>query len=144
MAAGWVHATIDLMSFGRSYFDLHQSKDSPWRELGYKHRKVNHEWYNVFGKIWDFNEPFPPIVHMKTNAIENEDEAEKFQSMISHDYLDKIWDTLNKNQRRNVEQMCKWYLEHPDELNRMCGVDVNKGLIYRVVDGKEVTEHCPQ
>ena len=144
MAAGWVHATMDLMAFGRSYFDLHKYKDHPWRELGYKHRQVNHDWYNEFGKSWNLNEPFPLIIHMRTNAIVNPDKAEQFQSWVSHDYLDKIWDTLNLEQRRNFELACKWFLENPEDLNRVYEINVFKGLIYRVVDGKEIIEYCPE
>ena len=144
MAAGWVHATVDLMAFGRSYFGLHKYKDHPWKEFGYKHRKLHHDWYNEFNKSWNLKEPFPPIIHMRTNAIENPDEAEKFQSWISHDYLDRIWDTLNQKQKQDFELACKWFLENPDELNRIYEIDVFEGLIHRVIDGKNITEHCPE
>ena len=144
MAAGWVHALMDLMAFGRSYFDLHKYKDHPWRELGYKHRQINHDWYKEFGKSWNFNEPFPPIIHMRTDAIENPDEAEQFQSWTSHDYLDRIWDTLDSERRRNFELACKWFLENPVELNRVYEIDVFRGLIFRVIDGKGVIENCPE
>ncbi len=144
MAAGWVHASMDLIAFGRSYFDLHKYKDHSWKELGYKHRRVNHDWYNEFGKIWNMNEPFPLVIDMRTNAFTDPDRAEKFQSGVSHDYLDRIWDTLDTGQRRNFELTCKWFLENPEELNRVYEIDVLKGLIYRVVDGKEVIENCPE
>lgn len=144
MAAGWVHATMDLMAFGRSYFDLHQHKDHPWRQLGPKHRQVHHDWYNQFGKNWNFNEPFPLIIQMRTNAFADPDRAEKFQSWIAHDYLDKIWDTLDSSQRKNIERTFKWLLEHPEDLNRIYGIDVFRGLICRVVDGKSVVERCPE
>lgn len=144
MAAGWVHATVDLMAFGRPYFDLHKYKDHPWKELGYKHRQRYHHWYNEFGKKWDFKEPFPLIVHMRTNAFGDPDRAEKYQSWVSHDYLDKIWDTLNRAQRRDFELACKGFLENPEELNRVYEIDVFRGLIYRVVDGKDIVESCPQ
>ncbi len=144
MAVGWVHATMDLMAFGRSYFDLHKYKDHPWIELGYKHRRVNHNWYNEFGKSWNFDEPFPLVVHMRTNAIAGPGKAEQFQSWTSHDYLDRIWDTLNSEQRNSFKQACKWFLENPEHLNRVYEIDVFKGLIYRVVDGKEVVENCPE
>lgn len=144
MAAGWVHATMDLMAFGRSYFDLHKYKDHPWKEFGYKHRRLYHDWYNEFGKNWNFDEPFPLIIQMRTNAFANPDEAEKFQSWVAHDYLDRIWDTLDAIRRQNFEQMCKWFLENPKELNRVYEIDVLRGLIYRVVDGKEIIEPCPE
>lgn len=144
MAAGWVHATMDLMAFGRSYFDLHKYKDYPWKELSFKHRKVHHDWYNEFGKSWNFEEPFPSVIQTITDSIIDDDEAEKFQSWVSHDYLDRIWDTLNKNQRRNVEIQCKYFLENPEELNRVYQIDVIQGLIYRVINGEDVIENCPQ
>ncbi len=144
MAAGWVHASMDLMAFGRSYFDLHKYKDHPWKKLGYKHRRVYHDWYNEFGKSWDFNKPFPPIIDMRTQAFETDEQGEKYQSWVSHDYLDRIWDTLDFERRSNFEQACKWFLENPEDLNRVYEIDVFKGLIYRVIDGKEVIESCPE
>ena len=144
MAAGWVHASMDLMAFGRSYFDLHKYKDHPWKKFGYKHRQIYHDWYNEFGKSWNFNEPFPLIIHMRTNAIADPDKAEQFQSWTSHDYLDRIWDTLNAERRRNFEFACKWFLENPEELNRVYEIDVFRGLIYRVINGKNVIEYCPE
>jgi len=144
MASGWVHATMDLMAFGRSYFDLHKYKDHPWQELGNKHRQVHHDWYNEFGKSWSLDEPFPLIIQMRTDAIADPDQAEQFQSWVSHDYLDRVWDTLNSEQRRNFERACKWFLENPEKLNQIYEMDVLNGLIYRVIDGQEVVEHCPQ
>ena len=144
MPAGWVHATMDLMAFGRSYFDLHKYKDHPWKKLGYKHRQVYHDWYNEFGKSWDIDKPFPLIIDIRTNAFKDPGRAEKFQSWVAHDYLDKIWDTLNQENRRNFEFSCKWFLENPKELNRVYEIDVFKGLIYRVVDNKNVVEKCPE
>ncbi len=144
MASDWVHASIDLMAFGRSYFDLHQYKDHPWKQLGYKHRGVNHEWYNEFDKSWDFTNPFPSIIHMRTEAKGDPDEAEKFQAMVSHDYIDKIWGTLNQNQREELEQKFRYLLQNPEELNKICEIDVNCGLIYRVIDGKKIAEYCPE
>lgn len=144
MAAGWVHASMDLMAFGRNYFDLHKYKDHPWKELGYNHRKVNHDWYNEFGKSWNFNKPFPPIIDMRTQAFETDEQGEKYQSWISHDYLDRIWDTLDFERRKGFKQACKWFLENPEDLNRVYEIDVFRGLIYRVIDGKEVVENCPE
>lgn len=144
MAAGWMHATMDLISFGRSYFDLHQYKDHLWKDLGYKHRQLYHEWYNEYDKNWDLDNPFPPIINVRTAMIADQDEAEKFQSCVAHDYLDRIWDTLNAEQRRERELAFKWFLENPDKLNQKAGIDVFNGLIYRVVDGKKVVESCPE
>lgn len=144
MAAGWVHATIDLIAFGRSYFDLHQYKDHPWRELGFKHREINHDWYKEFGENWDFSDPFPLIIHMRTAVFSNPDEAEKIQSWFSHDYIDRIWDMLDNNRRIEIEENFKRLLQNPEELNRACEIDVSHGFIYRVIDGKKVIEHCPQ
>ncbi len=144
MPAGWVHASMDLMAFGRSYFDLHKYKDHPWQKLGYRHRQINHDWYAEFGKSWNFDEPFPLIIDIRTNAIRDPEEAEKFQSWVAHDYLDRIWNILLPSQRTNFEQMCKWFLENPEELNRVYEIDVFRGLIYRAIDGKQVIERCPE
>ena len=144
MAAGWVHAAIDLMAFGRSYFDLHKYKDNPWKKLGYEHRQINHDWYKEFGKSWNFDKPFPPVIDMRTRAFASDEKGEKYQSWVSHDYLDRIWDTLDFEQRRNFELACKWFLDNPMELNRVYEIDVFQGLIYRVIDGKQVIERCPE
>lgn len=144
MAAGWVHATVDLIAFGRPYFDLHKYKDHPWRKIGYKHREIRHDWYNKFGKDWNFNDPFPLIIQIRTDAMTDPDKAEKFQSWISHDYLDKIWDTLDNNQRIKIEEDFKYLLQNPEELNRVCEINVFQGFIYRTIDGKKVVECCPQ
>lgn len=144
MASGWVHATVDLLAFGRSYFDAHKKKDLPWRDLGYKHRVVNHPWYHQLGRKWNLDNPFPSYILDKTASAKDPDTAERFQSWISHDYLDRIWDTLDESERRDVERGFKQLLETPEKINKMAQIDVVKGLIYRVVDGKDVIEECPE
>ncbi|MDP2753312.1 MAG: hypothetical protein Q8P40_02850, partial [Nitrospirota bacterium] len=39
MANVWVHAVIDLIAYGKPYFDLHKEKDKPHEILGSRHGK---------------------------------------------------------------------------------------------------------
>ena len=59
MPDGWVHAVIDLIGYGRPYFDLHKEKDKPSQTLGWEHRIVGHDWYQAFGEKWTFDKSFP-------------------------------------------------------------------------------------
>ncbi len=76
--------------------------------------------------------------------MENPDEAEEFQSMVSHDCIDKVWDTLDNTRRTEIEEYFKQLLQNPGELNRVCEIDIFCGFIYRIVDDKKVVEYCPQ
>ena len=59
MADGWIHSIIDLIAYGRPYFYIHRFKNETSKKLGWTHRIINHEWYQKFGKEWDFENPFP-------------------------------------------------------------------------------------
>lgn len=60
MPGGWVHATFDLITCGRPYFDLHKQKDKDHETLGSQHRLVNHEWYWAYRKHWTLSDPVSP------------------------------------------------------------------------------------
>lgn len=143
MPAGWVHATVDLISFGRTYFHQHKKKDEPWKELGRKHRVVNHQYYNLFGKLWNFQEPFPSHVKEVVAAVDDPNIAEQMQSWNSHDYLDRLWDGWSERERRKFEKFCMYLVRRPKTLRDWAGVDVKKGKIKRIIDGQEMWEDSP-
>ena len=146
MPAGWVHATIDLITFGRHFFDLHKEKDEAWKRLGPDHRVVDHEWYQAYGKSWTFDDPFPDWLKQLVQAVrdtEGEDQAERHMSWIVHDYFDRVWDGLSEDRRRYREGFFAWVLFHPEILKGKFGVDVLNGKIHRVIEGRETWEDCP-
>jgi len=147
MPNGWVHAVIDLIAYGRPYFNLHKEKDKASEVLGPNHRIVNHEWYQSYGKLWSFRDPFP--FSLKKGIItlgnrEGVDKAEEQMASVDHDYVDRIWDTLSPPQRKNIEGFCAWILFNPETLKEWAGVDVINGRIQRRIDGHEVWEDCAE
>lgn len=144
MSQGWVHATIDLICYGRPYFDSHKLKDKPYKWLGWEHRRLRHKYYQFFGKKWDLNNPFPPWLKEITRKSTNPNKAEQLQSYVSHDYLDRIWDESSKEKRRWIERFCMYVIRNPKLLCDWTGVDVKKGMIKRLVNGQEVWEDCPE
>ncbi len=145
MANGWIHSTIDLIAFGRLYFDIHKSKDEASKNLGNSHRTIDHEWFQKFGKEWNFDNPFPnflkdmvsDIRHGCTSKI-----AEEQMAYWGHDYIDRIWDDLSKDERIYWEGFFTWVILNPDFLKDWAGVDVVEGKIKRLIDDKEVWETC--
>ena len=103
MPNGWVHATIDFIAFGRSYFELNQKKDKAYETLGSKHRVVNHEWYQEFGKSWTFSEPSPSWLQESIQALRDSvgaDIAEEQMLSIARENLDRVQDSLSFTERR--------------------------------------------
>jgi hypothetical protein len=146
MPSAWIHATIDLIAYGRPYFDLHKEKDEPYKTLGWNHRKIRHEWYQAFGKEWTLDEPFPAYFRdqiSKIRSINGPDEAERQMAYIDHDYIDRIWDTLSPHERKYREGFFAWILFNPRILKEWAGLDVLDGRIQRFIDGCEVWEYCP-
>jgi len=147
MANAWVHSVIDLISYGRPYFDIHKKKDKSSEYLGRKHRVLNHKWYNNFGKLWDFNEPFPTLIKKSIQKLGNEKgvlKAEKGMAWTDHDYIDRIWDGLSDKQIKYWEGFFAWILFNPDILKSWAGVDVLNGKIKRLIKNSEVWEICPE
>jgi hypothetical protein len=147
MPAGWVHATYDLMTFGRTYVDVHREKDAASRELGSDHRKVNHEWYQLHDREWPLENPFPQAMreffeHLERSVL-RADEVEAQQAWVGHDVLDKAWDTFGETERLRVMAHCYWLVNCPEVLKRAYGVDVVNGKIDRVIDGQERWEEEP-
>lgn len=147
MPSAWVHATIDLIAFGLPYLNLHQQKDKAHQTMGPEHRVVDHGWYQQFGNRWTFADPFPNEVKESTREVlnaEGPEKAEELQAWISHDYIDKIWDTLSARERKYREGFFAWLLLRPEILKSWAEVDVIQGKIHRVVRGSEMWEDCPQ
>jgi hypothetical protein len=146
MPNGWVHATMDLIVFSRSYFDLHRRKDRRGRRLGATHRRIGHDWYWQLERAWTFSEPFPTSVQRQIFQLcKNEGyySAERRQASIAHDYLDRVWDGLSGKERKCWEGFFLWLLLRPDILKSWAGVDVLKGSINRHLRGQDVWCPCP-
>lgn len=144
MPQGWVHAIIDLICYGRSNFDLHKHKDEPHKWLSWEHRRLRHKYYQLFKKRWSFEDPFPLWLKEITRVAGNSNKAEKLQSYVSHDYLDRIWDVSSKAKRTWIENFCMYLIRSPRLLRDWAGVDVKKGKIKRLIDGQEIWEDCPE
>jgi hypothetical protein len=142
MPAGWVHATFDLVVWGRSYFDDHRRKDRWAKTLGRWHRRRDHHWYLQFGKTWTIEDPFPVRVYHDLRSL-SPFEAEKMQVDLSHDYLDKIWDLLDEQERCYWEGFFAWLLINPHQLIRWAGVDVLNGRIARTISNQTRWSSCP-
>lgn len=146
MPNGWVHAAIDLIAFGLPYFDLHQEKDKAHKPLGLKHRLVNHEWYQAFGKLWTFSDPFPYWLKESIQALRDAkgaDRAEEQMASITHEYLDRVWDGFSLPERNYWQSFFIWMLFNPGILKNWTGVDVVNGRIHRIVDDQEIWEASP-
>ncbi len=143
----WVHATMDLIAFGLSYLLIHKEKDAPYQTLGPKHRSENHQWYQEFGKLWTLSDPFPPVLMeslQRLSEMMDGDGVEEHQVFYSHDYLDKVWDTLSRDEKKYWEGFFAWVLSHPSTLKNWAGVDVLNGKIHRSIEGQEIWEDCPE
>lgn len=142
MPASWVHATFDLIAWGRSYFDDHKRKDRWAKTMGRWHRRRDHDWYSQFGISWTLDKPFPGFVADQLRNL-SPYEAEKGQAYIGHDYLDKIWDLLDDDTRRYWEGFFAWLLFNPTVFMTWAGVDVLRGKIARTISGQTRWNPCP-
>lgn len=145
MPSGWVHAVIDLIAYGKPYFDLHKEKDKDYELMGSSHRIVNHDWYQAYRKSWNFCEPFPSWLKESIRILGNEegtDKAEEQMAWIDHDYIDRTWDVLSDSKKKYWEGFFAWVLLSPKILKEWAGVDVLEGKIQRVTDEREVWEYC--
>jgi len=147
MPSAWVHAVIDLLAYGRPYFDLHKQKDKPHTALSSNHRIVNHDWYQAYRSSWDFAEPFPPCIRESIQILRNEegaDKAEQVMAWTDHDYVDRTWDALSGVERKYWEGFFAWVLLSPKILKDRADVDVLDGKIKRTIKNHETWESCPQ
>jgi hypothetical protein len=142
MAAGWVHAALDLIALGRSYFDEHRRKDRFARTVGRWHRRYEHDWYWKFGHNWTLDEPFPREIAEQVEKL-SPFEGERLQSNFSHDYLDRVWDDLDDEERCYWEGFFAWLIDNPRLLMTWAGVDVLGGRIARTGYGRTHWHSCP-
>jgi hypothetical protein len=142
MPAGWVHAAFDLCVWGRSYFDDHKRKDRWSKTLGRWHRRRDHEWYLQFGKSWTFEIPFPNSLSYQFCSL-SPFASERLQVDLSHDYLDRIWDSLDEQERRYWEGFFAWLILNPESLVTWAGVDVLNGRIARTISNQNRWNTCP-
>lgn len=145
MPNGWIHATIDLIAYGRPYFEIHKYKDEPSKVLGKDHRTIRHEWYQLYGIDWELDDPFPDFLKDMISDIRKGcggGVAEEQMAYWDHDYIDKSWDEISISQKKYLEGLFAWILLHPDFLIKWAGVDVVTGRIKRFVDGRNVWENC--
>jgi len=147
MPNGWVHAIVDFLAFGRSYFDLHREKDEASKKLGPRHREIKHEWYQKFGKFWNFTEPFPDWLKKSIQLLKDQkggNIAEKSMVSYSHDYWDRIWDDLSEPERRYRESFFIWILFNPEVLKDKFGLDVINCRILRKTNDCDEWENCSE
>jgi hypothetical protein len=148
MAAGFVHETLDLISWGRVYTHIHRCKDEHAQQApGLRHREVGHVWYHSYGDLWDFDDPFPRSIREEIRSIgerSGPEAAEERMASDGHDFLDRIWDELSEPERRYREGFFVWLLYRPDLLESWVGVDVLRGRISRTIDGGSVWENSPE
>jgi hypothetical protein len=133
---GWIHEFFDLVIFGRSYPEIHHRKDAAWEKLGKYHRAVNHEWYNLFGDEWDFEDLYTSKLKSFFEALQKKlgEKAEEHQVWVAHDVLDKVWDGFPLEERKKWASVFKSMLLNPLLLKRWAGVDVLHGKIKRTSD----------
>ena len=144
-----VHATQTLLVFGRTWFDLHHQKDSPWRDLGSRHRSLHHDWYqDGRAGAWTLDDPFPDWVRNVAAQIAVERggmEAEEYEVSMFHDVADRLWDELDRESRLQQEAFWCWLALNPAYMLDIGQVDVVNGRIHRILDnGEEVWEHEPE
>ena len=149
MANGWVHETLDLIVYGRSYRHVHKAKDAPASKMpGRRHRSVNHGWYQGFDVLWSFSDPFPSWFKCIVGSTDEPERAEELMVSHSHDYLDRVWDLDGQAKperdmtRKYWESFFAWLLLNPETLKEWAGVDVVEGAIQREVDGQIIWEEA--
>ncbi len=144
MPPGWIHQTLDLIVFGNIYAKVHKWKDE---RPGGQHRLRRHKWYNEFGKTWDFENPFPPRLIKQSKrflAKVGPALAEARQADIQHDYWDRTWDTMNRDERERVAAILFFWVMDPGLLMRKAEVDVVGERVKRRIRGRDVWETVPR
>lgn len=145
MPSRWVHSVINLIAYGSPYLDLHKKKDKAHEILGSNHRVVDHEWYQAYGRFWNFDDPFPSWLKESIRLSGNRGGAEKAEEQmawVDHDYIDKIWDYLSPQEEKYREGFFAWILFNRRILKEWAGLDVVHSKIQRSIDGCEAWEYC--
>jgi hypothetical protein len=148
MAPGWIHETMDLIVFDRIYRHVHQKKDAgSQRTPGLRHREVGHKFYFRFPKYWNFTNPFPEWLNKiirRWKKTKGADAAEEQMASDAHDYIDSVWDNLQKVERNYSEGFFVGLLYNPKILETWAGVDVLNGRILRTIEDQKVWEDSPE
>lgn len=147
MPRRWMHETLDLIVFGRSYWRLHKWKDSPWETLGGAHRRERHDYYNRHGLDWTHEDTFPESVLSQNDRKLREggpDDAEMFQADLARDVLDRCWDNLNRTERKAWVAAFRRIILDPHFLRRSARVDVLESTIEATdCDGQRSWDYDP-
>lgn len=153
MPSRLVHDVHSVIAFGLPYRHVHAKKDLfSQRAPGIRHREVGHRKYQMFGRTWDFTDPFPANEHQAVKRVlrwKGPAIAEEYMVSLSHDVDDKNWDFdgLSRDERTVLrkywESFCAWLVLNPDVLKAWAGVDVVSGRVHRVIDGVELWEDEP-
>ncbi len=136
MPPRWIHDAMDIIWCARSYWEIHKEKDAPSQILGYKHRKVKHEYYQKFKDVEEF------IENLSNLDIKTEEEGVK----VTHDLLDKMWDSSSKEEREWLAGFFLFIILNPDVLWEWAGVNPKKGIskFYDPKEKKIKIEHNTQ
>jgi hypothetical protein len=94
MAPRWIHEFFDILTFGRSYWQIHKRIDQYPKTLGVKHRELEHPFYNML-KNHDSND-FLKSVPQLLSGLKSVEESVK----LVHCIVDKVWDELSLEQRK--------------------------------------------
>jgi hypothetical protein len=97
---------------------------------------------SAFGTLWKFEHPTPEWIERGIEQIASEqgdEAAEIYQAIfLSHDYLDRLQDGASRIKQKVCAARCIFLLWHPEILKSKFGVDVIRGRIHRVIDGRDV------
>ena len=165
----WLHETLDIIIWGRSYWRLHQELDKEARKLGKYHRMYDsHDWYRKFGESWDWENPFPKEelnkeipeilkvipsgLRQTFNKLVNREKRlskekgivkEAFQAYITHCFEDRLWAESSPKEREYIKRFCVVWILSPRLLYDKAGIDINGWKIKVKRDG-EVWEDSPR
>lgn len=132
MANAWFHSVMCLITFSKPYFNLNKQIDSWCQELDKGHRNMGHDYYQLYGKLWDMNNPFPRIVKehcRKTRQLYGDKEAEIEAVRLCHSYVDRAWDEMPEELQTQIEVAYAEFALNPKLLKDLAGIDVIDGKI---------------
>ena len=101
MAPRWIHESFDILAFGRSYWWVHKEEDKASKYLGVEHRKVKHEFYQMF-KHHNSNVFLSGIPELLPTLKDK-----KGGIRLIHSLVDKVWDELSLDQRMGSASVFK-------------------------------------
>lgn len=113
MPPGWIHETIDMIAWGRVYWSVHNDKDRYWRELGTKHRIMEHPLYQKGLACVRGGMPLEQVLNFMYDQAKERTQAdwgkrlpadliEARQAGMAHDCWDLLWDDFTPAERRGI------------------------------------------